>query len=102
MHKWDGSVEMAFLCKSEKSQLSNLKHIHIPTVTLPQWEERTLSGEQPTLFCWQVLLLEDPLKHWILPGATCFNDLLHMMKVDVSVPKKLRMALLQTILGLEL
>lgn len=55
----------------------------------------------PTLFRWQLLLLEDPLKHWILPGATCFNDLLHMMKVNVPVPKELRVALLQERLHLE-
>lgn len=75
--------------------------INIASVTLPEWGERALSGHQPTFFCLQVLLLEDPLKHWILPGTTCFNDLLHMMKVDVSVPKKLRVALLQKILVLE-
>lgn len=41
------------------------------------------------------------MKHRVLPGATCFNDLLHVMKVDVPVPTELRVALLQKTLDLE-
>lgn len=49
----------------------------------------------PTFFGWQVCLLQDSLQHWILPWATCFDDLLHMLKVDVPVPQEPKVALLE-------
>lgn len=56
-----------------------------------------LCGHEPTLSWWQVGLLQDSLQHWILPRATCFDDLLHMLKVNVPVAQKLRVALLQVV-----
>ena len=55
------------------------------------------SGQKPTLFRWQVCLVQNSLQHWILPWATCFDDLFDMLKVGVPVPKELRVAFLQKI-----